>query len=384
MSYLPILFGYHASNLGNSHVPLSLCRYWAAEDRPVRLTVPGADPDKNYPWLTTVADGWLLKAMYKIASTEWIRGRAEKLFMRNEKNASIVYLWAGLSLEVYEIFHKRGCRILMERINCHRQTSRNIIQQAADHWGIPVTSPISDEDIAIENRKLQLADTVFCPSPMVTQSMLANQVASSKLLATSYGWEEQRFPDRFEKEKINQKPVFLFVGKICVRKGIPLLLAAWKKADIDAKLVLCGHVAPEIQDHMEPLESFPNVEHVAYTKDVGKLYRTADVFVFPSLEEGGPMVTYEAMAHGLPSLVTAMGAGAIATHGENALILPNMDVDAWAEAMARMAHDQALREEMGNRARKRAEHFTWPLVAQQRAELLEKKYSQLWNSASSN
>ena len=47
---------------------------------------------------------------------------------------------------------------------------------------------------------------------------------------------------------------------------------------------------------------------IDFVADVRALYRTADVFVFPSLEEGGPQVTYEACGCGLPVITTPMGA----------------------------------------------------------------------------
>ena len=66
MNYLPILFGYHASNLGNSHVPLSLCRYWHRGGRAVKLTVPSADKSIDYPWLQPAITGLRKSLIYKL------------------------------------------------------------------------------------------------------------------------------------------------------------------------------------------------------------------------------------------------------------------------------------------------------------------------------
>ena len=91
------------------------------------------------------------------------------------------------------------------------------------------------------------------------------------------------------------------------------------------------------------------------------------------------MVTYEAMAHGLPPLVTAMGGGAIVQDGINGRVLPDMDIDAWAEAITDLADNPARRAHLGEMARIRARQFTWKKVAEQRACLLEQRYPQLWN-----
>jgi len=379
MSLLPVLFGYHASNLGNSHVPLSLCRYWHESGRAVRLTVPSTENSIHYPWLIAVMSGLQKKAVYRFGSSQQPRNMTEKLFLKNEGDAPYVYLWAALSPEIFEAFHQRGSKIIIERINCHRRTSRSIIEHASEQWNIEVENTITEHSIAEEERKLAMADSVFCPSPMVHRSMTENGIAEDKLLKTSYGWSPERFPEANSPASVHSKPVFFFAGTLCLRKGVPLLLEAWHRANLDAELVLCGGISPEIQDHCPLLHSGKNITHVAYTKDIGQLYRNSDVFVFPSLEEGGPMVTYEAMAHGIPPLVTAMGGGAIVQNNLNGMILSDTNIDAWAQAMTLMAENPVKRSELGQCARERAQQFTWKRVAAQRAELLEQRYPSLWN-----
>ncbi len=379
MNYLPILFGYHASNLGNSHVPLSLCRFWQEGGRMVKLTVASAEKNINYPWLQPTITGLKKSLVYRLKHKDEPRSLAESEFFKAEMFAPVVYLWAGLSVDIFEQFHKNGTKIVIERINCHRATSRSILKNAEQIWGVESKSSITDEDIAAEDRKLEIADAIFCPSPMVRNSMLENGVPPEKLLSSSYGWEPERFKLTHSVQHKNLKPVFLFVGTLCLRKGIPLLLEAWKRADIDGELLLCGAVDEDIQSAFANELKGKSVRHITYTKDIGKIFSQADVFVFPSLEEGGPMVTYEAMAHGIPPLVTAMGAGAIVQDGINGVVLPDMDIDAWAEAIRDIAENKQKRLELGEKAKVRAQEFTWKKVAEQRAKLLEDRYPKLWN-----
>lgn len=379
MTYLPILFGYHASNLGNSHVPLSLCRFWQESGRMVKLTVASVEKNINYPWLQPAMTGLKKSLVYKLKIKDKPRYCAENQFFKAEISSPVVYLWAGLSVDIFEQFHKNGTKVIIERINCHRATSRRILKNAEEFWGVPSKNQITDEDIASENRKLEIADLIFCPSPMVKNSLLENGVPAEKLVSTSYGWEPERFKFNKLPRRENTKPVFLFVGTLCFRKGLPLLLAAWKRADIDGELLLCGGVDEDIQAGFSEQLKGKNVRHITYTKDIGEIYEQADVFVFPSLEEGGPMVTYEAMAHGIPPLVTQMGAGAIVQNGINGVVLPDMDIDAWAMAIKDIGENKEKRTELGEKAKIRAQEFTWQKVAEQRAKLLEDKYPKLWN-----
>jgi glycosyltransferase involved in cell wall biosynthesis len=379
MNYLPILFGYDASNLGNSHVPISLCRYWHLSGRSVKLFVPSVDDGIDYPWLKPAVSGFKKRLIYRLRIKNQPQGLTERKFLKSEKLAKVVYLWSGLSLDIFEHFHKIGAKIVIERINCHRATSRKILKIAEKEWGIKKSVTISDDEIVCENRKLEIADAVFCPSPMVKASMIENGVAEEKLLVTSYGWAPERFKSlpivRQEKERLT----FLFVGSLCLRKGVPLLLKAWEKADIDAELLFCGQIDEDIQTHFSEQLKGKNIRHINYTRDVGQIYKDADVFVFPTLEEGGPMVTYEAMAHGIIPLVTAMGAGAIVQDGVNGIVLPDFDVDAWATAIKEVAKNKQKRINLGEAAKVRAQEFTWEKVAEQRAKLLEERYPSLWN-----
>ena len=382
MNYLPVLFGYHATGLGNSHVPLSLCTYWEQSGRPVRLYVPSAESDLSQPWLIPVMGGIRKKLVYRFAADAAPGRITEKYFLARENNAPTLYLWAGLSLEIFEECKQAGARIIIERINCHQASTLRILEAAADRYGFPAPAGYTPQDIARENRKLELCDAVFCPSPMVRASMLENKVPEHKLLSTSYGWAPERFPRRQDPVPINGRPVFLFVGTLCLRKGIPLLLQAWEKADLDAELILCGGMDPEFSDYLTPRLQGKNITYVPYTTDIGQLFKQADIFVFPTLEEGGPMVTYEAMAHAIPPLVTAMGAGAVVEDGINGCVLPDDDPLAWAQAMTRMLEDKNLRIQLGERARDRAELFTWENVAARRARLLEEKFPGLWQDPS--
>jgi glycosyltransferase involved in cell wall biosynthesis len=85
----------------------------------------------------------------------------------------------------------------------------------------------------------------------------------------------------------------------------------------------------------------------------------ADVFVFPSLFEGSAVVTYEALACGLPSVVTP-SAGSVVREGVEGFLVEPGDIEALASRMARLGSDPVLRATLSAAARSRAEAFDWP------------------------
>jgi len=127
--------------------------------------------------------------------------------------------------------------------------------------------------------------------------------------------------------------------------------------------MLCGEMEPAIAEVCKDILARPDVVHYPYNPDISFAYKTADIFAFPSLEEGSPLVIYEAMAHGLPSLVSPMGAGGIVREGIDGLIVSPYDEDAWIESLQKLADSPELRKSFGASASVRAEEFTWQKVA---------------------
>jgi glycosyltransferase involved in cell wall biosynthesis len=93
--------------------------------------------------------------------------------------------------------------------------------------------------------------------------------------------------------------------------------------------------------------------------DLPKIYRSADVFVFPSLLEGMPLVVLEAMASGLPVITTPNGPGDLVRDGVDGFVVPIRDVDAIVEKLEYLRAHPEERLRMGQNARERAKMFTW-------------------------
>ena len=85
----------------------------------------------------------------------------------------------------------------------------------------------------------------------------------------------------------------------------------------------------------------------------------ADVFVFPSLFEGSAVVTYEALASGLPSVVTS-NAGSVVRDGIEGFVVPCGNVESLAPAVEQLGQSPELRARMASAARIRALAFDWP------------------------
>ena len=108
-------------------------------------------------------------------------------------------------------------------------------------------------------------------------------------------------------------------------------------------------------------------------EEVPDWLRAADIHVLPSWQEGMPNVLLEAMATGLPAVVTPVGGvPEVVRDGVNACLVPVKDADSLAAALIRLVGDGDLRARLGAAARDTiCEGFSWKRNAQQHLVLYE-------------
>lgn len=311
---------------------------------------------------------WLIRLSYrlKLDPRRW----TERLYLSQLNPGDVAWLWPGVSHETYVRLREAGRLIVNERINCHRATARRILLPEYERLGLPCPPGYNAEAIEGENRKLQLSDYVFAPSPQVVQSLEEAGVSAERILATSYGWDPTRILARPGPRQHSGPPVFLFVGVGCIRKGLHLLLEAWAHKGFTAELHVAGRITEEIEQTRGAHLRRDDVKLLGHVRKIDEVFAGADVFVFPSLEEGGPLVSYEALGAGLPCVVSPMGAGAVIRDGLEGFIVSPHDREAWVHAMERLARDERLRADMSRAATQRADDFTWSRVARRRLEQL--------------
>ena len=158
------------------------------------------------------------------------------------------------------------------------------------------------------------------------------------------------------------RPSVLYVGTLLKTKGVYELLEAFlniRKAVPQLTLNICG--PGDEYDAMQTVirnagaeDDIQLVGPVAPER-VSQWMQAADLFVLPSYSEGMPNVVMEAMACGLPVVVTAVGGVPYELSDcPGAILIPPRQVDPLAEAMKKILTDNALQIEMQNAARQKA------------------------------
>ena len=292
-----------------------------------------------------------------------------RMIEASDPTRTIAYFWPQPPLWLVRAAQTRGLVTVREMINTYLGTAKTILDNAYDRIGLKPGHNITEERVEREREELGLYDYVFASNSMVEASLLEAGVAASRIISSTFGWIPSRFPDRPDDHKPRPFRV-LFVGIVCIRKGVPELLAAWKKSGVEGELVLAGPVENSIKPLLTSYIGKNSVRVLNFVEDVNSLYRSADIFVFPTLEEGGPQVTYEAAGCGLPVITTPMGAARLVENEVNGLIVGSADVDGLAGAISRLATSRELRERLGRQAAIDAQRFTYEQVGIERTSKL--------------
>jgi glycosyltransferase involved in cell wall biosynthesis len=165
------------------------------------------------------------------------------------------------------------------------------------------------------------------------------------------------------------------VGNDLHKKGIAVLLDAMEQlGESPVDLLLAGREDPAPFQAMVAERGLQErVYFLPPRKDVEFYYAAADAYAGPSLEDTYALPPTEAMACGVPTIVSSEnGACEIITHGEDGLILDDpKDAAGLATMIRRLCDDKTFRDALGKRAAHRALQFTWERNGEELAEIFQ-------------
>ncbi|MFZ6016083.1 MAG: glycosyltransferase [Nitrospirota bacterium] len=297
------------------------------------------------------------------------------------KGCDIFHGWTHECLKSIQEAKKKGAITIVERGYCHPLYSKKTLDEEYDKWGLRRFTEgkrllkeydhwYREETIAPE--EFELTDYVFVPSEFAKETFLQYGFPEDKLMMISRGVNVNYYKPTSEKRDNTFRVIF--VGMLCIRKGVQYLLEAWKSLNLkNAELLLVGSVHDEIKPILNNYTDLQNIKIMGFVEDLVELYNNASVFVFPSLDEGSAKVTYEAMACGLP-VITTPNAGSLVRNAVDGFLVGIRDVEVLKEKILFFYNNPDAVTEMGLMARRNIEPFTWDRYE----NTLIDKYEELW------
>jgi glycosyltransferase involved in cell wall biosynthesis len=277
----------------------------------------------------------------------------------------------------WAVFNARDARSAARILNYpsahHRFQRRFFAAQAeklpafaglADDWGTP--SPAANTRL---DEECEMADVILTGSRFAGQSFVEEGLPAEKIVTIPYGVDLRRFTPN---GRPSRRPRFriTYVGRISSHKGVGYLLEAYRRfRRPDTELQLVGNIVGDAGCLLPYRDLFTHVPHVPQSQ-LPDIYRSSDVFVFPSLLEGLGLVALEAMACGCPVIVSRNGPGDVVRDGIDGIVVPAADADALLAAMDLLYRDAELCLAMSQSARRQAETFGWERYAARAADVV--------------
>ena len=280
-------------------------------------------------------------------------------YLKDFASLDIVVGWAHYVGNSLSVIRERGARLVIESGSRHILDQQQILTELYQSVGKTI-KPIDERNIAKVLKEYDAADAIAVPSTHVAESFFKYGVDRRKVFTVPYGVD---YDDFYTKRLAPPKKFqVLFAGLVSIRKGIHILLDAWKKLDLPkdkAELVIAGYLL----DAHDQLRNLPaGVRYVGpCSKDsLRSLYAQSSLFVLPSFEEGLAMVQAEALAAGVPIIATERtGALDIMVDGEHGFVIDAGDVDSLAERLAWAFENKERLFAMGIAGQQMIKHATW-------------------------
>ena len=230
-----------------------------------------------------------------------------------------------------------------------------------DRFHKPVTSPRAHQHIlARKDAEIELADNILTVSDYARTSYVEAGVPSSRVHTIPMGVALERFPVCGRRLGPDRPVRFVFVGSISEHKGADVLrdcVRILTARNVSFDLTVFGRHTSQVR-----LDDLPNVHcrgWVCHDRLAVEL-QSQDVLVLPSRHDSFGMVVAEAMACGLPAIVSDhVGAKQMVTPEVNGLVVPAGDSIALAAALEWFVANRDRLRGMIPTARQTAQQYSW-------------------------
>ena len=265
----------------------------------------------------------------------------------------------------YDLIHVHGLNYhTFAAVLAGRRLGKPVVVKLANSGpASDITKMREDRQLALSRFMLPVAlrcDRFVALNPQVAAELVAAGVTREAIVELPNG-VETRLPQRGD-FTLHRPACLLQVGRLHPQKGVDTLLRAfalllqrWQGPDLVLRLVGDGPARADLRALAQQLGIASQVDFCGGHDDVNPWLRQADVFALASRAEGLSNALLEALAAGLPAVVSDVpGNRDVVEHGRTGLVCPVDDAAALAEALERVLGDERLRTALGTAGRRAA------------------------------
>jgi glycosyltransferase involved in cell wall biosynthesis len=290
-------------------------------------------------------------------------------------------LYSLLNNLKYDIIHSQGlnCFIGMNIITAHafKSLQDKIVKGSYDF-----------KDYFMERLVFNQAKVIIAPSNLAKKSLVKfYKIPEDKIRVVYHGVDIEEFSPATPSERQNLRKngvnddsfVILFIGEF-KRKNLDDVLMALSKLNKNIKLIVVGGKrAGGKTYYMKMIEHLKLTSRVLFydfvsQKQLLELYKISDVYILPTLYDTFGLTVLEAMAVGLPVIVSRRAGVSellLNTSVEEYFILNEISAEGIRKRLELLMSDETLRRKLGLIARKIAEKWTWQKTAEETLKIYE-------------
>ncbi|KAF3889673.1 MULTISPECIES: glycosyltransferase family 4 protein [Nostocales] len=246
-----------------------------------------------------------------------------------QRDYDVVHVFSGVAEEIFQaLSHKRVLKTLV-RGSAHIRTQFNLLSEEEKRVGTKINKP-SNWMIDREEREYQLADIIICLSTFAKQSFLEQNVEADKLKVLPLGAQLEKFRPseqvieaRYQRILSGKCLNVLMVSNFSFQKGIYDLVNIACNTNYFISLKFIGFITNEAINFKKNISNSIQFISKQAQFDLPMFYADADVFIFPTIQDGYAMVLAQAQASGLPILTTTNCSSLdIIVEGQTGWVLP--------------------------------------------------------------
>jgi glycosyltransferase involved in cell wall biosynthesis len=312
-------------------------------------------------------------------ANHWFDRRVARLL---RQSASAVFVGVETcAAQSFAVAHQRGMVRILDCPGIDAEFLTGLALAAADEFDLTTASKVDSPIIRdMKAHELQLADAIFVGSEFQAR-LVGATVKPRRGVHVLPLWADQDFwqPAQRAASPRSAEPLkIIYAGKISLRKGMPYLLRAVAQCGVAVELTLAGNLAGELQPLLQAPPANVRLLPACSKSALRTLYQEQDLLVLPSLGDAFGFVAMEAMACGLPVIVTENCGVPVP---DPSWRVPVMNSEVIADRLALYAEDRERCRADGRRALVFARQFTPARYRQQASNILAELASPLTTGA---
>ncbi len=235
---------------------------------------------------------------------------------------------------------------------------------------------------------LRMFDQVAAVSDKIRDDMAVFGIPNILVIYNGIDVDDPDFGCTHSADRENASVTIGNIGRMTLQKAQDDLITAFSKCatefpNLRLKIVGDGPERIQLKKLIDRLQLGRSVSLLEPMDRIRQLYRSFDMFVLPSRDEGLPMVLLEAMAAGVPVIASSVGAiPSVINHGKNGILVESGNQHELVAAIACMTRDQNLRERLGTVGRETVRtRYSSLAMAREYRDLYEKTTDTVFGKA---